>query len=479
MINKIKIALALVILFINVSAQKKWSLEQCIKYALENNIQIKQSELNVKSSENNHLQSKLDILPNLNGSSGYNRNWGRNIDPYTNEFTENNISSMNFSISSSFTLFNGFQKLNTIKQNEFNLKASIQDVEKMKNDITLNIAAAYLQILFNKEMLEISKEQVKTSKLQFERTKKLVDAGSLPEGNLLEAQSQAASDELQQVNNQNQLELSKLDLIQLLELDSANNFDIIVPEVPEPDKEILNITIEDIYNKAVNEMPEILASEMRLKSSETGLKIASGARYPRLSVTGSYGTGYSSSYEQYTVSDSTIYAYPSGYAQVGTEQYTVYSYNYDIDYTTETRPFDNQIKNNASTSLGINLSIPIFNGYQISNSVSNAKINIENAKYNLELSKNQLLKDIQQKYADVVAAAKQYQATKKALVSIKKSFDYAQQKYNLGLENFLDYSLAKNNLVKTKSELVQAKYDFIFKLKILDFYKGIPIKLNE
>lgn len=460
-----------------VYSQKKWSLEECVNYALENNLMIRQQKLNYDYSKNAYNQSKINVLPNLNGSVGENLNWGRSVDPYTNEFTDNNTNSMNMGISSTLLLFNGFQNINTIKQNEYKLLASIEDIEKMKNDISMNIAAAYLQILYCKDVLLVAQNQVETTRFQVERTKKMVEAKSVPEGNLLEIEAQVAGEELQIITAQNQLDIAYLTLTQLLDLDSVQGFDIFIPEFPDLDIQTINFTLDDIYKESVEKMPEIRSAEFNLKSAEKGLSIAQGGRYPRLSTTLSWGSGYSSAYENYYISDSVTYVAVSGFTQIGTEIYNVYS-EYNIDtYDSEVRPFGEQLDNNRSTSLGFNLSIPIFNGWQTNTAISNAKINLLNSEYSLQLKKDQLYKDIQQKYTDVLAALKKYYSTKKALESLEISFAYTKDKYEVGLMNFVDFNIAKNNLSKTQSDLLQAKYDYIFKTKILDFYRGIQIKL--
>ncbi|MFH2095885.1 MAG: TolC family protein, partial [Bacteroidota bacterium] len=364
---------------------------------------------------------------------------------------------------------------NTIKQNRLNLLASIEDVEKMKNDISLNIAAMYLQILFNRDMLEMSEKQMEITKLQIERTAKLVEAGSVPEGSLMEVEAQLASEELAVVNNRNQLDISMLTMTQLLELDSAEGFDIVVPELPELEMAAIEYSIDDIFVTATANMPQIRSAELKLQSAEKGLAIAKGGRSPRLSMTASWGTGYSSSYETYSIDSTSVTMAMIGLTTIGTETYYVYAPQFG--FVSETTPFGDQFRNNGNYSLGFNLSIPIFNGLQVSKSVSNAKINMLNNEYALELARNQLYKDIQQSYTDVLAALKKYYSSKKALESIQKSFDYTKEKYDVGLVTFVDYNIARQNLVKTESDLIQAKYEYIFKSKILDFYRGIPINL--
>lgn len=453
-------------------SQESWSLEKCIDYALENNIQIKQQELNTRYSEITLLQSKAILLPTLNGSANHNYSFGRSVDPYTNEFSSANVQSNNFSLNSSVMLFNGFQNMNTIKRNQFDLMASLEDMEKAKNDISLSIASAYLQILFSLELLDIANNQLEITKLQVERTKKLVEAGSLAHGSLLEIQSQEAAEELQVVNAQNQQDISYLTLTQLLDLDSVDGFDIVHPELSEINTETFPYTVSQVYGEAIMKLPQISSAEYRLQSSEKGLSIARGFISPRLTLGASYGTGYSNARKLYTLSDDISYQ-TIGQTELSQENVLAPMFIYDESPWA----FGDQLKDNASTSLYFSLSVPILNGFQTRTSISNAKINLLNSEYSLQLAKNQLYKDIQQAYADALAALKRYSASEKAVSSREESFRYTQQKFDVGLVNSVDYNLAKNNLIKAKSDLLQAKYEFIFKSKILDFYRGQPIKL--
>ncbi|MDP4274418.1 MAG: TolC family protein [Bacteroidota bacterium] len=453
--------------------QGSWSLRKCIDYAIAHNLQVKQQEVNARMSENTYLQSRLDVLPNLNASGGFNYSLGRALDQTTYQFTSNQkIKSSNFSVNSSVNLFSGFQQANTIKQNHFNLMASLSNVEKVKNDISLNIASAFLQILFCQELLEVANNQLELSQQQVDHTRTLYNAGSVPQGKLFEIQAQAASDELQVVNSQNSLDLSKLTLIQLLDLDSIKNFEIEKPNLGFIKIDTLEFTIDSVFNRA-QELPQIRAAQYSLLSAEKGLAIAKAERSPRLTLGASYGSGYSDIRERVTgLSD--FQTFPIGKTQTTGEtvvslpaQTPIYG-NY---------PFNNQIKDNANTNIMLGLSIPIFNGWKANSSIANAKLAMVNSKYSLQNAKNMLYKDICQAYTDALAALKKYRATDKALSSIEESFKYTQQKYEIGLMNFVDYSTVKNQLAKTQSELLQAKYEYIFKLKVLDFYKGNPITL--
>lgn len=467
--RKLSILIILCFTLLNVFSQDKWTLEKCVNYAIENNIQIKQSDLNVKYSKNALTQSKFQILPNLNANANQQYSFGRSIDPYTYEFSDNNITSSSFSINSSINLFNGLQTINTIRQNKINLLAGIQDVEKLKNDIALNIAAAFLQILYNEDIYEVALLQKDITTQQVERTKKLVEAGSLANGNLLEAEAQLATEELQVINAENQLSISYLNLKQILDLDTVENFKIDKPEISSPEEKVYLPSVNQVYSEAVTNLPQIKSAELKVRSNSVGLAIARGKMSPRITMTGSYGTGYSSSrmLGKYIPTTVTIGQTASGEDVYGSS----------FIYNTEKYPFNDQIKDNASTSLSFGLSVPIFNNWYVNSGISNAKISLLNSEYNLELARKQLYKEIQQAHADANAALNKFFASKKAKISIEESFNYTQQKFDVGLVSNLDYNIAKNNLAKAKSDMLQAKYDFIFKTKILDFYRGNQIKL--
>ncbi|MEY1640356.1 TolC family protein [Tenuifilum osseticum] len=429
-----------------VFSQELWTLERCIEYALSNNIQVKQQELNVRVNEVNLLQSKMDALPTININGNHSYSFGLVTNYLTNTKEALNTQATSFSVSTSLPIYNGFQLTNTRKQNHFDLKASVADVEKVKNNIALTIASLYLQILYQQELVEIAKRQVELSTMQLERTKVLVSAGSLPEGNLYEVEALVASDEFQLVNAQNQLNLSYLNLTQLLELKSTEGFQIAKPLIPLVDSiKLVSETPSQIFSVAEGIMPQVQSARYKLQSSELGLKIAKGGLQPRLSLGANYNSG-----AQYRIQD---------------------GYTFDGD------PFITQIKNNASKSVGLSLSIPIFNGLSARNRVTTAKIGLMNAQLALESERNALYKDIQQAYADAIAAEKKMQASLKSKAASEESFRYTQNRFNLGLVTALDFTSAKNKLAQAETDLLQAKYELIFKTKILEFYKGLPLKL--
>lgn len=429
--------------------EKVWSLQECIKYAIDNNIQIKQQVLETRFQENTLEQSKLNLLPSLNGYATHNYSFGRALDETTYEFTDNqNIQSNSFYASGSLNLFNGLQNHNTIRKNKYQLIASELDLQSLKDDISLNIALAFLQILLNSELVTTTDNQLQITKQQIYKTMKMYEAGSLAKGNLLQIEAQAASEELQLINLQNQLDISYLNLTQMLELQTPEGFKILIPEISIDTNTAVTGNVGETFTQAQGLRPEIKSAEMKLTVSEYDLKIATGARSPRLSMNHSIGTRYSD-----------IALKPSNPA--------------------ETYKFSEQINDNLNYGIGFSLNIPILNGWQVNTNISNSRLNIENSRYTLENEKKQLYKNIQQAYADAVAALKKYSASMKAVVSMEESFRYTEQKFNVGMVTPVDYNAAKTQLLSTQSDMSQAKYEFIFKTKVLDFYKGIPLNLNQ
>lgn len=454
--NTAAILIFLFTCFVTIPAQENlWSLVDCINYAMENNITIKQTELNTQYNQNVLDQSKISRFPSLNAGSNYSYSFGRALDQTTYEFTDNQqINSISVNVSSGVTLFNGFQKKNTIEQNRINLMASYEDVQKIKNDICLNIAAAYLQILFNQELLLVARNQLEITRQQVDRTQKMVDAGKLARGSALEIQAQYAAEELNVVNAENQLQLAYLNLQQMLDLQYDPSFQITDPDLPVPGDSMLLLNVMDVFGTAQEIMPQIKATEYNLESSRLDLDIAKGMRYPSLNLSGNYNTGFSDIREKVIDTDPV-----TGIPIMG--KY----------------PFLEQINDNLSVGVGLGLNIPIFNGGQVNAAVSNARIGIENARLEVQNTKNNLYRDIQQAYTDALAALKKYESTEKALTSMEESFTYTEKKFEVGLVNTVDYNTSKNQLTMTQSDLLQAKYDFIFKTKILNFYKGEPITL--
>ncbi len=461
-------------LFAQETKPSVWGLQTCIEYALKNNIQIKQQLLNEESSRQEMIRNKCSMLPSINGSASQGYNWGRTVDRYTNQFSESKVQSNNFYLSSQVTLFSGFQLYNNVRQAQLSLEASKFDSQKYKNDIALGVATAYLNVLFSKSLVENALVQKLTTEVQLNRTKKMVEAGSLSEVNLLNIEAQFASEDLQLTNYENQLTIAYLTLTQMLDLKNVDGFDVETPQISVKGKPELILSPMDIYKTSLTKMPEIQSAEIREKIAQKSLQIARSGFSPSLTLQGSLGTGYSDGSKSITGTT------PDGYQTIGIVEGTnqlVLAPSFQYNYATKS--FDNQINDNFSKSLSFNLSVPIFNGYQVRSSVNKAKVNYKMVQYNTELQKNQLYKSIQQAFTDAQAALKKYYASEKAVLAYQAAFNLLNQKFTLGSASYFEYSDAKSKLTKAQNDFIQAKFDYTFKTKIIDFYLGNPIKLDN
>lgn len=431
-------------------AQKEsWTLEQCITYAFENNIQVQQSELSMEVSRQNVVQSKYNTLPTVNGSATHIYNFGQTIDPFTNQFATSQVRSNQLSLNSSLTLFDGFRTLNTIRRNNADLQASKYDLARMQNDISLNIANQYLQILFNTELLKNAENQLGVTQVQVERIQKLVDAGSMPEGNLREIEAQLASEELQAVNARNQLQLSKLNLAQTLRLENADGFEVVQPNLDNFQGESELSTPGALYLTALDNMPQVKQAEYAYYSAEKSKDLAQGAYSPTLTMTGSIGSGFSENNKEF------------------------------VDNEFRVKPFNDQLDDNFNKSIGFRLSVPIFNGMNSRTSVQRAKLNADRASLDLENTKLQLRQDIEVAHNDAISALKRYKAAEKSVNALILSFEYTKQRFDVGLLNTFEFNNEKNRLNNAESELLQVKFEYIFKSKVLDFYQGKAISFSN
>lgn len=420
----------------NLQAQEVWTLEKCIEYAHQNNLQIQQQKLNVEKSQNNVLQSKLSFIPTVNGSMNHSMNWGRSVNLQDLEIIDNKLSqNTSLNISASLPIFEGFAKHNTLKSNKTLLEISSVQVEVVKNEISISITRAYLQVLLAQQIEKTAQESYNSAAAQVERTKKLVDAGSQAYSSLLEVQAQLGNEKVQLITAQNNLRTNILSLTQLLDLPGNSNFqvaasgEISLPFIPE--------NLENIYHSALS-LPQIKNSELNLENSKLQYKIQRGGALPRISLSAGYGTYYSDGQEQ---------------------------------------AFFSQFNNNRNPSIGFGLSIPIFNGWRSNTNIRNSRLDVKNAEIELRKTHQVLYKEIQQAYNEALSCFEKHKAAEQNMQSSLESFSYTEKKFDLGMLNGTDYTVAKTNLFKSQSEYYQTKFQYLFQLKILDFYKGIPIKL--
>lgn len=425
-------------------AQDIWSLEKCIEYAWSNNLSIKQQNIEVSKSETRLLQDRLDFLPDLNVSFGHNLNWGRSVDLQNLEIIHNKLSqSTSASANASIYLLDGLSKLYGIKNSRKSLEISIQEVERLKDEISVSIARSYLQILLAKEVLAAAEESFNSLEKQRDRTRLLVEAGSQPYTSLLDIESQLASERVQVVTAENRVMTSTLALQQLLDLQYDPDFQIMVPDIDYTIQKYTGYNIDEIYAGALS-MPVIQSARLALTKGELDLKSAKGQFYPKISLAASYGTFYSSS----------TFA-PDG---------SVY-------------PFFEQFRDNINPSISIGLSIPIFNNWNVKTNVRNARLAKESLELDLRTKEQTLYKEIQTAVTEAETYYRQMEAAEANVSSMQESFRYVEEKFNAGALNSTDYTVARANLLKSRSEYLQAKYQFIFQLKIIDFYKGIPMSL--
>jgi len=435
--KKIILALTIAITSLSFSQEKKWTLQECVNYALENNISVKQAQLTNQTNEQNIISSKGQFLPSVSASNSQSLSVGSGFDPNTgNRINNQTTFSSNFGGDVSYTIFNGFRNTNLYKQSILNLEASELELSRIKDDISLNVVNSYLNILFNKENLAVAESQFSFSEKQLERVKELVDAGVQPKGNMLDIEATLANDEQRVIAAENNLALAKLTLSQLLQL-PATGFDVTTIEVGSPSEQLLYENSNSIYSIAVANRSEVKSAEKNIDIAKLSTEVSKSGYYP--SVTASYG--YSTFFSEYK-------------EELGK------------------RSFFNEFDRNKGHNFRLSLNIPIFSKFQNKTAVAKSRIQEENALLSLEQVKLTLQSNIERAYTDARAALKTYSAAQKSLNSQELAFNNAQERYNIGAMNSFDLDQARNRLVNAESSLINAKYDFVFKTKVLDFYAG-------
>jgi outer membrane protein len=437
--TKILIGVALIAFSFSGVSQKKWNLKEAVEYALKNNISIKQSELDLENFNESVAGAKGNFLPNLNASSGANLNFGSTIDPVSNGRISSTSFSSSYSLRSGITVFNGFRLLNSYKDAKLNAVGSQLNLQKIKDDISLNVVNSYLNILFAKENLSVAKVQAEISKKQIEIAKSQVDAGSKPKGELLNAQSAYANDIQNVVSLENTLNIALLGLAQLLQVD-PDNFDVEKIDVGAPSASLLFKSPDAVYKKAVETRPEILNAKVGIEKGELGIAIAKSGFLPTVTASASAGTNYS-------------------------HRFTIFQGQRN-DY------FFKQLNDNFGYGLGLSLSIPIFNRFQNKVNLNKAIISKEKSELTFESEKLRLQQTIQRAFLDAKAALKSYEAARLSLQAQQEAFKNAQQRYNYEAITLFEFDQVRNRLVNAESTLIRAKYDYVFKSKVLKFYFG-------
>lgn len=454
---------------------KKWTLRECVDYAIENNISVKQSENSIALAEVDRRGAIGNFVPNLNLNSNSGWNSGLTVDPTTGVLVNQTTATGNAGLSSGIAIYRGLRNQNELRRADLSILAGQYQLDKMKDDIALFVINAYLDVLFGKEAVNVAIPQVEITREQLIRTNQLVEAGTLPRGDLLDVQATLANDEQNLIITQNNVRLALISLAQLLQLEDYENFDVANEEIETlPLLNLADYSVDKIFQKALENRNEIKLAETNIEIAESDIKLAKGAMQPTLSGFYNWNSRYS---DRDIITGQEID--PNNptrvIGQVATTGDDVISPNFKPVIGPANGFFD-QIDQNKGSSFGFSLQIPVFNGFSASNNVRRAKINYEQQKYQLKQEELDLERIIHQVYADALGSLKLYDAAKKSLEAREVSFQYAQERFDVGVLNSFDYSQIKNRLVQANSDLLRAKYDFIFRVKLLEFYYGVPVE---
>lgn len=438
---------------IAVHAQQRWTLEECIDYGKENNIQIKQAELGNQNSAIELNQAKMNFIPSVGVNGGYNVSYGRVLDPTTYEFLENNLAgNFNSSVVLSSELFGGLKNIYAKQRAELNRNFTFLNIDKAKNDLTVNILSGYLQILLVEENIKIAQNEITIRETQLKLTQKKVKSGKSTIGDLLQIQASLSEAQTNLLSVKKQHEIAKLELCQLLEIENYADFTI-----ETPDEDVLNGSILSLDNEEIAQIsdtrPEIKSRELQVDMASKDIKLSKAAMYPTLGLNVGYGSTYSD------VRKKLIYGNTPD--------------PYEANY-----PFREQFRDNSSAYLSLNLNIPIFNSSFARNGIKRSKVALSSAEYDLLIAKKQLSKEIKQALINVETSYQSYVQSIDNVETNKESFRHIEKKLDVGAATFSDYDTALNNLVNAQSQQQYAKYEYIFNTKIIDFYENKPIRLN-
>ncbi|MCF6214206.1 MAG: TolC family protein [Flavobacteriaceae bacterium] len=436
-----------------IKKSKKWSLKESVVYALEHNLSVKRADLTSSLRKEDITLAKSSFLPTVSGSSSQSFSFGSSVDLATNTRKSADRRSNSFGVNASATFFNGFKNTNIFKQSKLSYESSKFDLQKMKDDISLNVLNSYLNVLFNKENLKIAQAQVVLSTEQVDRTKRLVESGVQPKGNLLDVEATLASDEGKLIDAQNNLELALLNLAQLLQL-PKEGFDIQDVNVEVTSTKMLYNDVNGIYTKSLNLRPEIKSAQLRIKNAKLGIDVAKADYLPSVNMNVGFNTFYNHNQGK---KDDFINPITGDLVSNG---------------------FFTQLDNNFGQSVNLSLRIPIFSGFRTNTNVAKAKINFLLSQNNLTNEKLRLRESIERAFTDAKSSLKSFEAARKSFAAQTESFRFAKERFEAGQSTSFDFNQVKNRLVDVQAALYRAKFNFIFKTKLLEFYYGIPVNID-
>ena len=455
---------------------EKWDLRRCVEFALQNNISVRQADLQIRFAELDLYQSKLERYGSANFSGNVGFSSGRNQDPTSFSLITTGYFFNNYSLQAGVDIFNWFTKKNTIASRELTLKAWQASLDKAKNDVALNVAVAYLQALLAREQINLAHVKLEQTKTQLESTRKQVDAGKLPELNAANLESILASDSSALITAETTAMQSLLQMKALLNLDPAVPFDIVTPPVDRiPVESLADLQPDAVYKLATANMPQQLVDNLNVQAAKKNVEVARGSMYPTISLFGSLGTAYNSRSKR--VVSKTQTSPPIGVVTVSGTDYLVFPSTPFEQAVFGPFPYFNQVNQNFRQSVGISISVPIFNGGSLRTAWNRSKLTVKQTELEQEQNSFTLKQDIYTAYNEALAALQKFNANKKAVETSQKAYDYAMRRYELGLLSTYDLVTTQTTLAEARSQLLYAQYDYVFKMKLLEFYKGQGLKL--
>lgn len=453
---------------------QRWTLQECIEYARQNNLSIKQSRIQIRTAELNKKENQFSRLPSLSANARGGYQFGRTIDPTTNTFNNQRIGFNSYSLDAGVTLYNGGLINNSVKQNEIDARAARLQTDATANDIALSIANAYLSILLAQEQLDNARANLRLSEEQLDQTDKLIRAGSLPENNRLDILSQIALNEQAIIDAQNQVAINTLNLKQLMQLDPKEALQIIRPEFLEIPEGIdpASLRLDEVFSAALQTQPQIRAAELRMQSAKLGKDVAKSGFLPSLSLFANLNSNFSSAFARPTGEIGLSNPQP---VVINGDQATIQTFS-PVDF--ERIDYTDQIDQNFGQVVGVNLSIPIYSRHRNRVNVERSELNMLNAEIESRQQQQQLKTNVQRAIADTKAAYKSMNAAQRSVEAAQIAFENAQKRFDLGAINTLELTTARNTLDQARIDLIRSKYQYIFNLKTVDFYLGKALELE-
>lgn len=471
------------------NAQEKWSLLKCVQYAWANNITVKQQEVQASLATLNENQSKNSIYPNANFSTNTGLQFGRSVDPTTNQFTTTQLLFQQINLNADILIFNWHSVKNRLVAAKLNSQAAQANVEKTKNDIALSIATSFLQALLNKEQIAVAQIQFDQTKSQLDATRRRVNAGALPELNATELEAQLARDSTAIINARATADISILQLKALLNFDPAVPFEIEIPPVDRiPVEKITDLQPDYVFQLAIQNQPAQKVNQLNLQSAQANIKIAKAAMYPSISAFVGLGTNFANPFKKITGFSFTGYTpidplVPAPVVSIGGTNYPIQEPKYNVTQGNKSfgelwSGYGGQIDNNFRQNFGIAINIPIFsNGGTAKTAYQRSKLDVKTAELNIQSADNQLKQDVYQSYTNALSALQRYNATTVTLAASQKTYDFAKKRYDVGLLSTFELITNQNNLNKAMTDKLLAQYEYVFRMKVLEFYKGQGLKL--